>query len=135
MTKCLTSIDGSSNYFKYGFITYSNEAKYKMINVNKIILKYFGAVNKKVVYEMVKGAIKKSSADYGISVSGIAGPNGGTLKKPIGTVWFAFAEKKINNKIYISTKYKIFHGNRKIIRLKSTNYALQTFLQKIKDKK
>lgn len=89
----LTNISGSSESFEAGFVTYSNEMKSKMISVSPQVLIDNGAVSEKVVVEMALGALEKSGADYVIAVSGIAGPNGGSEEKPVGTVWVAWGEK------------------------------------------
>jgi len=89
----LTSISGSSAYFKGGIVAYSNEIKNKILGVNNDTLNKFGAVSKQVVEEMAKGAIEKFNSDYSIAVSGIAGPTGGTPEKPVGTTWIAIANK------------------------------------------
>jgi competence/damage-inducible protein CinA-like protein len=85
----ITSIPGSSAYFKGAVIAYSNEIKSKELNVSKDTLRNFGAVSEETVKEMVSGLIDRFEVDYGIAVSGIAGPDGGTPDKPVGTVWIA----------------------------------------------
>ncbi|KGK00425.1 CinA family nicotinamide mononucleotide deamidase-related protein [Thalassotalea sp. ND16A] len=89
----LTGIAGSSNVFNAGFVTYSNKMKTKLTQVSEDTLNQHGAVSEAVVIEMVKGALQVSGADYGIAVSGIAGPDGGTKEKPVGTVWLAWGDK------------------------------------------
>ena len=89
----LTNEAGASSCFEAGFVTYSNEMKTKLLEVSKKTLDQCGAVSEEVVIEMVKGAIEKSSADFGIAVSGIAGPDGGSIEKPVGTVWLAWGQK------------------------------------------
>ena len=89
----LTDVPGSSAVLGSGFVTYSNEAKIEMLGVNEDILETFGAVSVAVAWAMAQGALKKSGADIAVAVSGVAGPGGGTEKKPIGTVVFAVAEK------------------------------------------
>jgi len=86
----LTEISGSSAVFEAGFVTYSNQMKTAMLDVPESILKQEGAVSEAVVIAMAKGSLTKSSADLTIAVSGIAGPNGGSNDKPVGTVWFAW---------------------------------------------
>ena len=87
----ITSIPGSSAYFKGGIIAYSNDIKEAAINVKPETLKNFGAVSEETVKEMAEGIRKKFQADYAIATSGIAGPGGGTPDKPVGTVWIAIA--------------------------------------------
>lgn len=98
----LTNVSGSSQVFEAGFVTYSNKMKSTLVNVKPETLAEHGAVSKEVVAEMVKGALAISGADYGIAVSGIAGPTGGTEEKPVGTVWFAWGDK---NEIFTQEMY------------------------------
>jgi len=86
----LTEISGSSINFEAGFVTYSNEMKTAMLDVPASLFEQYGAVSEEVVIAMAKGSLVKSNADLTIAVSGIAGPNGGTEEKPVGTVWFAW---------------------------------------------
>ena len=87
----LTSVPGSSNWFEQGFVTYSNEAKIRQLGVSDKLLKTHGAVCGPVAETMAEGAIRVTGADFAIATSGIAGPNGGTADKPVGTVWIAWA--------------------------------------------
>jgi len=89
----LTSIAGSSAYFKGSIVSYSNEVKIEQLSVDNNNIESFGAVSKEVVEQMAKGAREKLHTDYAISTSGIAGPDGGTEEKPVGTVWIAIAAK------------------------------------------
>lgn len=89
----LTSVSGSSKSFEAGFVTYSNRIKSLLLSVPETLLIEHGAVSQAVVIAMAKGALTKSSADLVIAVSGIAGPDGGTLDKPVGTVWIAWGNK------------------------------------------
>ncbi len=92
--KILTDRSGSSSYFDSSYVTYSNRAKVSMLNVKSSTLDRFGAVSRETVLEMAQGALEQSSGDIALAVSGIAGPEGGTPDKPVGTVWFAFASAK-----------------------------------------
>ena len=87
----LTEIEGASEVVDRGFVTYSNEAKMESIGVNQDILETFGAVSIAVAWAMAQGALKHSHADVAVAITGIAGPGGGTEKKPVGTVVFARA--------------------------------------------
>jgi nicotinamide-nucleotide amidase len=87
----LTEIAGSSDVFERGFVTYSNEAKMEAIGVNQDILVTFGAVSVAVAWAMAQGALANSHADIAVAITGIAGPGGGSEKKPVGTVVFARA--------------------------------------------
>ena len=91
----LTKVSGSSTNFEAGFVTYSNEMKTAMLDVPSDLLEQYGAVSEQVVVAMARGSLVKSAADLTIAVSGIAGPNGGTEEKPVGTVWLAWGS--INN--------------------------------------
>jgi len=91
----LTRVAGSSTSFHAGFVTYSNEMKSSMLNVPESILRKYGAVSQETVIEMAKGALEKSSSNIAIAVSGVAGPDGGTEEKPVGTVWIAWGT--VNN--------------------------------------
>lgn len=86
----ITAIAGSSAWFEYGLVTYANSAKEKLLQVNPQILDQEGAVSKAVVEQMVSGLLTLSGADIAVAVSGIAGPSGGSIEKPVGTVWFAW---------------------------------------------
>lgn len=97
----ITSVPGSSHYYKGGIISYANEIKINELGVNEETLKKFGAVSEQCVKEMAEGVLKKMKTDYAIATSGIAGPDGGTAEKPVGTVWIAIASKdKTTTHIY-----------------------------------
>jgi nicotinamide-nucleotide amidase len=89
----ITQVSGASNVFESGIVSYSNDIKHQVLNVSKDSLEQHGAVSEAVVREMLTGALDLSGADLGVSVSGIAGPNGGTPEKPVGTVWLAWGSK------------------------------------------
>lgn len=125
VAKVITDIAGSSAWFERGFVTYSNEAKSQMIGVKPTTLEQHGAVSEPVVVEMAIGAIKAARADYAISISGIAGPDGGTATKPVGTVWFGFASATGEG----ITRCECFSGDRENVRRQATAYALQTLWQ------
>jgi nicotinamide-nucleotide amidase len=90
----ITSIPGSSEYFVGSVVSYSNEVKIKELGVKPVNLYRYGAVSKQVVEQMAVGAREKMNSDYSLATSGIAGPDGGTEEKPVGTVWIALADKK-----------------------------------------
>ncbi len=85
----ITSVPGSSDYFKGGIVAYSNEVKMGMLHVSQETLMKQGAVSQETVIEMAKGAMKSMNTDCAVATSGIAGPGGGTLEKPVGTIWMA----------------------------------------------
>lgn len=99
----LTDIPGSSSMVDCGFVTYSNDAKMTMLGVNEQTLALHGAVSKETALEMAAGALERSNAGIALSVTGIAGPDGGSVEKPVGLVWFGvacagkqpFAEKRV----------------------------------------
>lgn len=100
----LTQEAGASASFHAGFVTYANEIKQRILNVPSNILEQFGAVSEEVVTAMAEGALQKSSADLVIAVSGIAGPDGGSNEKPVGTVWIAWGEKGDINTVCLNIK-------------------------------
>lgn len=89
----ITSVPGSSQYFKGGIVAYANEAKMALLGVQSETLENYGAVSRETVEEMAKGALRAFQADYAVATSGIAGPGGGTADKPVGTIWIAVANK------------------------------------------
>lgn len=89
----ITSVPGSSGYFKGGVVAYDNEVKKNLLGVSPETLSAYGAVSRETVIEMAKGAMNRLKTDCAIATSGIAGPGGGTLEKPVGTVWIAVAYK------------------------------------------
>lgn len=89
----ITSVPGSSEYFKGGIVAYSNEVKENLLHVSPETLKRQGAVSRETVIEMAKGVMKSLKTDCAIATSGIAGPGGGTPEKPVGTIWMAVACK------------------------------------------
>ncbi len=127
VAKVLTDLPGSSAYFDRGFVTYSNQAKQEMLGVSGETLEVYGAVSEQVVAEMVTGALKKSSADVAIAISGIAGPDGGKKEKPVGTVCFAWQLKHHKPE----TQTKLFKGNRDSIREQSVDFILSGILKRI----
>ncbi len=93
VAQAITGVAGSSAWFERGFVTYSNLSKQQMLGVSEATLAQRGAVSEATVREMVAGALANSTAQVALAVSGIAGPDGGTPDKPVGTVWFAWAVK------------------------------------------
>ena len=124
----LTSIPGSSEWFGSSFVTYSYEAKTQILGVSSQDLDSFGAVSEEIVEQMVSGALDKSGADVGVAISGIAGPDGGTDTKPVGTVCFAW---KINGQEVIASA-EHFSGDRNEVRYSSVERALMGTIELIK---
>jgi len=116
----LTTYPGSSGFFKGGIIAYSNEVKNKFLKVSAETLEKEGAVSEKVAKLMAENVRKIMKTTYGVSVTGIAGPDGGTKEKPVGTVWFAVAAP---GKTF--TEKKLFSGTRKVIREKTVKHAIK----------
>ncbi len=120
----ITEIPGSSKWFDRSFVTYSNEAKQELLGVRKETLEKEGAVSCETVRQMVTGALKRSHADIAVAVSGIAGPDGGTVEKPVGTVWVAFGIRELEIKcLCLHLK-----GNRSTIRDEVVDVALRGLL-------
>ena len=124
VAKALTDIPGSSACFAYGIVSYSNGAKESLLGVRSQTLIDHGAVSADTVAEMVEGALRLSGADLGVAVSGIAGPDGGSDDKPVGTVWFAWAVRGKPG-ITTDTDRQKFEGSRERIRLQSVVHALR----------
>jgi nicotinamide-nucleotide amidase len=93
IAQCLTEVPGSSVWFDRGFVTYSNNAKVQMLQVNEQTLMQHGAVSAETAQQMAAGALANSEADWAIAVTGIAGPDGGSAEKPVGTVFIAWQNK------------------------------------------
>ena len=93
VSTALTEIQGASDVFEAGYVTYANDAKLRMLGVSSDVLDTFGAVSIAVAWSMAQQALAKSGADVAVAITGIAGPGGGSEKKPVGTVVFARAEK------------------------------------------
>ena len=119
LSSSLTSIPGASSYFNCGFITYSNESKVNMLNVDSQTIELFGAVSEKVAFEMAMGAGQNSKSHLAISVTGIAGPSGGTPDKPVGMVCFGFY---VDGNVTTTTQF--FSGVRSEIVSESIAFAL-----------
>ncbi|PJZ86363.1 nicotinamide-nucleotide amidohydrolase family protein [Leptospira harrisiae] len=128
--KKLTETPGSSSYFIGGFLTYSNEMKESLLGVSREILNQYGAVSKETAEAMVKGIFEKTNSDYCISITGIAGPDGGTDTKPVGTVWIGLKtpDGSIESHLYL------FPGNREGIRENASNTALFLLYQSLKQR-
>lgn len=130
ISAAVTDIAGSSAWFDRAFITYSNEAKMEMLGVQAETLKKHGAVSEPTVEEMVRGALQNSRANVAVSVSGIAGPGGGTPDKPVGTVCFAWADN--NGWLKVGTYH--FDGDRDAVRLQAIQTAQTVLYEKLLDR-
>jgi nicotinamide-nucleotide amidase len=126
LAKMLTDIPGSSRYFKQGWITYSNQSKYERLGVSMEIINIYGAVSENVVESMAANARRLAKSDYALAISGIAGPDGGSATKPVGTVcialaWADAADKKLS---VVEKRTFLFPGDREMIRDRSAKMAL-----------
>ncbi|WP_275692769.1 CinA family protein [Rheinheimera hassiensis] len=120
----LTAVPGSSAYVDRGFITYSNKAKQQLLAVRSATLLQFGAVSEETVREMAEGAAKAANANMAIAVSGIAGPDGGSVYKPVGTVCFGFY---LNGNV--ASSHLVFAGDRQQVRQQAIDYALKQSIE------
>jgi len=121
LAEAITRISGSAKWFDRGFVTYSNGAKKQMLGVAQRTLRLHGAVSEPVAREMALGVLKKTPGDVSVSITGIAGPTGGSKSKPVGLVWFAWAVRKgpLQSRVFR------FDGNRVQIRRQAVAMALQ----------
>ncbi|MDH3646410.1 MAG: nicotinamide-nucleotide amidohydrolase family protein [Gammaproteobacteria bacterium] len=123
IAKCLTDVPGSSTWFERGLVTYSNEAKSSLIDVPARLLDADGAVSEAVVRAMAEGALQNSTADLSVAVSGVAGPDGGSDEKPVGTVWLAWA-RRTDGHADCESRVEYFRGGRESIRRQAVAAAL-----------
>lgn len=121
IAKIITDVAGSSDWFGYGFVTYSNAAKIGLLGVAEDVLAADGAVSEATAQLMAKGALGRSDADVALAVTGVAGPGGGSPDKPVGTVWFAWAGP--GNRI--KSELVRFAGNREAVRRATARHALK----------
>ncbi|SRR5690554_1164551 len=126
VSAALTDLAGASNVFERGFVTYSNEAKMELLGVSEETLSQHGAVSAETAREMAEGALRHSRADMAVSITGIAGPGGGSAEKPVGLVWFGLAvkgkEPRAEKRIFLA-------GERAIVRRDSVATALSLVLE------
>ena len=125
IAKTFTDMAGSSEWFDRGFVTYSNQSKIDMLGVKPLTLQNYGAVSEEVAREMAVGALQFSQSQLAVSVTGIAGPGGGSEAKPVGTVCFGFAlnSDAHENKVWVEKQW--FDGNRSQVREASLLFALR----------
>ena len=126
LSSSLTSISGASSFFNCGFITYSNQSKIDMLGVNPDSIELYGAVSEKVAHEMVIGAGQRSHSNLAVSITGIAGPSGGTASKPVGMVCFGFF---FDGDVTTTTQF--LKGSRSDIVSQSITYALVELSSKL----
>ncbi len=125
IAKRLTDVAGSSAWFERGFVTYSNAAKCELLGVGAATVAAHGAVSREVVLEMAAGALARSRADLAVAVTGIAGPEGGTADKPVGTVWLAWARRDGE----VQATRRRFSGDRENVRRAAVQAALEGLLR------
>ena len=131
ISAAITEVVGSSAYFQRAFITYSNEAKSEMLGISLPKINQFGAVSEQTVEAMAKGAAKKANANIAIAVSGIAGPGGGSIEKPVGTVWTSIViQQSLDKKdeITVENQCFLFSGDRCNVRLETIKSCLNKVL-------
>ena len=126
IAKSITDRAGSSHWFEYGFVTYSNGAKSDLLGVDPEIIESEGAVSDATVRAMAEGALARASADYAVAVSGVAGPGGGTARNPVGSVWIACAGGGAT-----STEHLQLTGDRARIRERSAWRALEMLRERM----
>ena len=123
----ITDIAGSSAWFGYGFVTYSNDAKQQLLGVRAETLDEDGAVSERTVREMAEGALQRSGADWALAVSGIAGPTGGSATKPVGMVWFALAGHEGATEAFVCH----FAGDRLAVRRQAVETGVSRLIELI----
>jgi nicotinamide-nucleotide amidase len=124
LAQVITSLSGSSQWFERGFVTYSNNAKIEMLGVQPATIAKNGAVSKETVLEMAEGSLRFSRAHISIAVTGIAGPEGGSADKPVGTVWIAWASPIFET----CAKSYLFSGDREDVRCQAVERALRELI-------
>ncbi|KQW18235.1 MULTISPECIES: CinA family protein [Pseudomonas] len=124
IAEAITRIPGSSAWFEAGFVTYSNRQKTQQLDVPTELFEKVGAVSREVVEAMVRGAQHKSLARFAVAVSGVAGPDGGSPNKPVGTVWLAWGVGET-----VISEQRFFAGNRDEVRRQTVKAALDGLLQ------
>jgi nicotinamide-nucleotide amidase len=125
LAKVVTDVAGSSAWFERGFVTYSNESKAELLGVNRGTLQTHGAVSEQAAREMAEGAVRHSRGDIAVAVTGVAGPDGGSIEKPVGTVWIAWCRRDANT----SAAHYLFAGDRERVRYQSVAAALEEILR------
>jgi len=119
-----TDLSGSSNWFERGFVTYSNAAKTEMLGVDAALIEAHGAVSEPVARAMAIGALRHSHAQVSVAVTGVAGPTGGSLDKPVGTVWFGWCVAETS-----TSEMHRFAGDRAAVRLQTVQLALTRLVE------
>ena len=131
VSAALTEIAGSSDVFESGFVTYSNEAKMSLLGVSEEVIDTFGSVSVAAAWAMAQGAISRSGADVAVAITGIAGPAGGSERKPVGTVVFARAERDGDPEAIVADLKEFGDLGRAGVRLQATLCALELLLPEV----
>lgn len=124
LSEAITMIPGSSAWFERGFVTYSNLAKQEMLGVSPELINQHGAVSEATARAMAEGALKHSQADLALAITGIAGPDGGSIDKPVGTIWFAYSGEPMGDDAFCQH----FAGDRQAIRKQAVIHMLEKLL-------
>jgi len=132
IAKSITDVPGSSACFAYGIVSYSNGAKESLLGVEPRTLQEHGAVSEETVREMASGVLRLSGADFAVAVSGIAGPDGGSNEKPVGTVWFAWARRAKPRPAVDAERHR-YDGDRESVRRRSVETALSGLRDRLRD--
>lgn len=128
VSAALTEIPGSSDVFEAGFVTYSNEAKHDVLKVSTDVLETFGSVSIAVAWSMAQGALHNTQADVAVAITGVAGPDGGSEKKPVGTVVFAQAERGADPRHIVADARHFENNGRGGVRLQAAFCALELLM-------
>ena len=129
LAQWMTTVAGSTKWFECGFVTYSNESKIRVLGVQPGVLDRYGAVSRQVAEQMVQGALRNCAADVAVSITGIAGPSGGSTAKPVGTVYISTAERDQP----ACTTHQAFEGDRAAIREQSAILALTLLMDQSRE--
>ncbi len=129
IAKTCTDVAGSSGWFLGGFVAYSNSLKSGLLGVSSALLAHHGAVSESVVRAMAEGALQRTAATLSVAVSGVAGPDGGSDDKPVGTVWLAWAWRQTNGSFRTESSRVLFPGEREDVRRLAVQAALQRLLR------
>jgi len=132
VSAALTNLAGSSDWFERGYITYSNQAKTECLDVAAETIESFGAVSEQVAKAMSEGAQKNAGVNISVSITGIAGPAGGSIEKPVGTVCFGWTIQKENLAAITICKTMQFSGDRQAVREQARDYALSELIKLLK---
>jgi nicotinamide-nucleotide amidase len=128
IAKACTDIPGSSQWFQGGVVAYSNALKVALLGVPQELLAAHGAVSEATVRAMATGALDRTAGTVAVAISGVAGPDGGTADKPVGTVWLAWAWLEQDGSLRTETRYEWFAGGRDEVRRRSVKRALERLL-------